>query len=136
MATLKLDIVTPGGSVFSDDVDMVFLPAEEGELGILPMHIPVLTPVRPGELRIVRGPKEEVLAIGEGFAEITGRSVSILTEIAVEESAIDEGAAEAAIERAQKALANASDNEEIAALEAVLSRSLAQVNVKRRRRGG
>src|SRR5436305_2626266 len=101
MATLKLEIVTPEEKIYSEDVDMVTLPGSEGELGIYPNHVPVLTTLKPGELRVMKNGMETSLAVGEGFVEIRGDGVSILTDMALESEKIDVSAAEAAVERAQ-----------------------------------
>jgi len=134
MATLKLEIVTPEAKIFSDDVDIVYVPGVEGELGILPQHIPLMTMIKPGELRVTANGKVTYMAVGEGFVEVTLNSVTVLTDMAVEEQAIDEGVAEAAIKRAQEALKD--DHlgaEEVASVQAALQKSLAQLHVKRRK---
>jgi len=135
MATLRLEIVTPETTAYSEDVEMVTLPGSEGELGVYPNHVPLLTTLNPGELRVLKGGKEIFLAIGEGFVEITGDSVSVLTDLALETSAIDESAAEAAVARARAAMKEDLGSEEVAAVEASLQKALAQLHVKRRRRG-
>ncbi len=135
MASIHLKIVTPEGTALDEDVHMVFLPCIEGELGVLHGHIPLLTQLVPGELRIVRGLAEEVLAVGEGFVEVTGSGVSVLTEMAEKEAEIDIDATEAAIARAKKALEGSHDHEEVATIEASLQRSLVKLNMKRRRGG-
>src|ERR1044071_4106603 len=104
MATLKLEIVTPEKTAYSEDVEMVTLPGSEGELGVYPNHVPLLTTLRPGELRVLKGGRETYLAVGEGFVEVTGNSVSVLTDIALEASQIDVSAAEAAVARAPAAM--------------------------------
>ena len=76
MATLKLEIVTPEATAYSEDVEMVTLPGAEGELGVYPNHVPLLTTLNPGEVRVLKGGKETFLAIGEGFVEITGSTGS------------------------------------------------------------
>jgi F-type H+-transporting ATPase subunit epsilon len=134
-ATLKLQIITPETTAYSEDVEMVTLPGAEGELGVYPKHVPLLTTLNPGELRVLRGGKETFLAIGEGFVEITGDSVSVLTDMALEPAVIDEHAAEAAVARAQAAMKEDLGSEEIAAVQASLHKALAQLRVKRRRRG-
>lgn len=134
-ATLKLEIVTPEATAYSEDVEMVTLPGVEGELGVYPNHVPLLTTLNPGELRVLKGGKETFLAIGEGFVEITGTSVSVLTDMALELAGIDEHAAEAAVARAKAAMEKDLGSEEIAAVEASLQKALAQLHVKRRRRG-
>jgi F-type H+-transporting ATPase subunit epsilon len=134
MATVKLEIVTPETTAYSEDVEMVTLPGAEGELGVYPNHVPLLTTLKPGELRVLKGGKETFLAIGEGFVEITGDSVSVLTDMALEPAVIDEQAAEAAVARAQAAMKEDLGSEEIAAVQASLQKALAQLHVKRRRR--
>ena len=134
MATLRLEIVTPETTAYSEEVEMVTLPGSEGELGVYPNHVPLLTTLNPGELRVLKGGKEIFLAIGEGFVEITGDSVSVLTDLALETSAIDESAAEAAVARARAAMKEDLGSEEVAAVEASLQKALAQLHVKRRRR--
>jgi F-type H+-transporting ATPase subunit epsilon len=135
MATLKLEIVTPDKLSFQGEVDSVVIPASEGEMGILPMHIPLVTQIKPGELVITRGHKKEYLAVGEGFVTVTHDTVNVLTDMAIESEHIDEGAAEAAVKRAQDALAGKHElgSEEAAAVHASLAKSLAQLHVKRRR---
>jgi F-type H+-transporting ATPase subunit epsilon len=134
MATLRLEIVTPEKTAYSEDVEMVTLPGSEGELGVYPNHVPLLTTLNPGELRVLKGSKETFLAIGEGFVEITGSTVSVLTDMALEPAVIDESAAEAAVARAQAAMKEDLGKEECAAVTASLQKALAQLHVKRRRR--
>lgn len=135
MATLKLEIVTPEAKTFSGDVSSVVIPGALGEMGILPQHVPLMTKILPGELRIVRDGVEERLAVGEGFVEITQESVSVLTDMAVAESDIDESAAEDAIKRAEAAMNDDQlGDEDHAAVQAMLLKSLAQLKVKRRRK--
>jgi F-type H+-transporting ATPase subunit epsilon len=133
MATLKLEIVTPEATAYSEDVEMVTLPGVEGELGVYPNHVPLLTTLNPGELRVLKGGKETFLAIGEGFVEITGTSVSVLTDMALDVAAIDENAAEAAVARAKAAMKEDLGTEESMAVQAALQKALAQLHVKRRR---
>jgi F-type H+-transporting ATPase subunit epsilon len=133
-ATLRLEIVTPETTAYSEDVEMVTLPGSEGELGVYPNHVPLLTTLNPGELRVLKGGKETFLAIGEGFVEITGSAVSVLTDMALEPAVIDESAAEAAVARAQAAMKEDLGKEEVAAVQASLQKALAQLHVKRRRR--
>ncbi len=135
MATLKLEIVTPEAKIYSDDVDSVLVPGSEGELGVLPEHMPLLTGLSAGELRVMKQGREIVLAVGEGFVEITPTTVSVLTDMAINESDIDETAAEAAIKRAQEALKDDQiSDEDHASAQAVMLKSLAQLKVKRRKR--
>jgi F-type H+-transporting ATPase subunit epsilon len=110
------------------------IPGIEGELGVLPMHAPLMTQLEPGELRVLKGGKELRLAVGEGFVEITSAKVAVLTDMAVKESEIDEAAAEEAVRRAEEAMSGEKlSNEEYATNNAALLRSLALIKVKRRR---
>jgi F-type H+-transporting ATPase subunit epsilon len=131
---LRLEIVTPETRAYSDDVDLVVIPAVEGEMGIYPMHVPLMTQIKPGELVVTKGHETRYLAVGEGFVEITQTHVNVLTDMALEEKEIDPHAAEAAVARAQERLKGGDlGAEEVAAVQAALEKSLAQLRVKRRR---
>ena len=137
MATLKLEIITPDSKVFEGDVEFVELPGAEGDMGVFPQHEPLVTELKAGELQITVNGKVQVLAIGEGFAEITGTSIAILTDGAVNEKDIDEKVAEEAVKRAEDLLkSNTLAGEELEATQAALARSLAQIRVKRRHHVG
>jgi F-type H+-transporting ATPase subunit epsilon len=130
--TLRLEIATPTGKVYSKDVNMVVLPGVEGRMGILPHHVHLMTQLVPGELIVRRDDQEEVLAVGEGLVEITGKSVAIVTNMALTAQDIDEAAAEEARQRAAARLREKLSSEEVASVNASLVRSLAQLRVKRR----
>lgn len=133
---LHLDIVTPERKIFSDVVDNVYLPGADGELGVLPMHAGLVTALQPGELRYVHQGKVELLAVGSGFAEITQTHVVVLTDMALGETEIDVDQMEVAIARAKERLSkeeHSMDSEEIAFLQATISKSMAAINFKRRR---
>jgi F-type H+-transporting ATPase subunit epsilon len=133
MATLNLEIVTPEARTFSGEVQMVIAPGVEGDLGILPEHMPLMTQIHPGELRITTADGEIYLAVGEGFLEVLPDRVSVMTDMAVVEADIDEKAAEEAVARAQKELSEKFlAGEEHAFVQAALLKSLAQLKVKRR----
>jgi len=131
--TLRLEIVTPDGIVYSEDVDMVTLPSVEGELGILPQHVGLMTQLVPGEMIVRRGGRDEFVAVGGGLVEVTGKRVAILTDMAVAADKIDEAKVEEARQRAEARLREKVSAEEIASLNASIARSLVQLHVKRRR---
>ena len=133
--TLKLQIITPEAVVFSEDVDMVTLPAVEGQIGVMPQHVPLMTHMVPGEAIVRKGGQDKFLAVGEGLIEITAERVSILTDMAISADSIDEAKVEEARQRAAARLQERLSSEEVASVNASLARSLAQLNVKRRRRG-
>lgn len=133
--TLKLQIVTPEATVYSEDVDMVTLPALEGQIGILPDHVRLMTRMAPGEMIVRKNGQPFFLAVGGGLVEVTGKRVSILTDLAVAADNIDEARVEEARQRAAARLREKISAEEVASVNASLARSLAQLGVKRRRRG-
>ncbi len=132
-STLKLEIITPEARVYCEDVDMVTLPGSEGELGIYPLHVPLMTQVGAGEVAARKDGQDVFLAVGEGFVEITGDHVTILTDMAVQAADIDERKAEEARQRAEARLHERLSAEEEAVVHAALRHSLAQIRVKRRR---
>jgi F-type H+-transporting ATPase subunit epsilon len=133
--TLKLDIVTPEGTVFAEQVRMVTLPAVEGQMGVLPGHIRLMTQLVPGEIIVRAADHDRFLAVGGGLVDVTGDHVTILTDMAVDVESIDEEKAEEARERAAARLREKLSGEEVASVNASLTRSLAQLRVKRRHRG-
>ena len=134
MSTLKLEIVTPQATVVSEQVEMVTLPAIEGEMSVLPQHMRLITQLVPGEVVVVGNGQERSLAIGEGLVEITGSAVSIVTDMAIPADQIDEAKVEEARQRAAARLQEKLSDEEVASVNSSLVRSLAQLQVKRRRR--
>ena len=133
-ATLRLEIVTPEGRSYSEDVEMVTLPAAEGEMGVFPQHTPVVTQIVAGELIARKDGRDQFLAVGEGFVEITAERVAIMADMAIRAENIDEARAEEARKRAEARLAERLDDEEAAIVSAALAHSLAQLKVKRRQR--
>jgi len=133
---MRLEIVTPEKKVYSDEVDQVSLPTPNGEITVLPHHLPVVTQVKPGELKVKKKDKVSYLVTGTGFVEITGNSVSVLTDLAEWSENIDEKAAEEAKRRAEEALKqkHTLTNEQFAQTAAALEKALASLKVKRRHR--
>ena len=132
---LVLDIVTPEKKIFSGAVDNIYLPGVDGEMGILPSHAGLVTALKPGELRYLHEGKVEMLAIGSGFAEVTGTKVIVLTDSALGEAEIDEEHVKAAIQRANVKLASIDHNldaEEVAYLQGIIARSTAALLFKRK----
>ena len=131
--TLKLEIVTPDATVYSEDVEMVTLPGVGGQLGIYPQHVPVMTQMVPGEVSVHKEAHDYFLAVGEGLVEIAGDHVTILTDMAIAAEHIDEAKVEEARRRAAARLQEKLSDEEVAAVNESMARSLAQLHVKRRR---
>jgi len=134
MDTLKLEIVTPQATVFSENVTMVTLPAVEGQIGVYPQHERLITRIVPGEIIITAGNAERNFAVGDGLVDIAADHVAIVTDMAIAAEQIDEAKVEEARARAAARLEEKISDEEVASVNASLARSLAQLQVKRRRR--
>ena len=128
--TLKLEIVTPEAKIYSDDVDMVTLTGSEGEMGILPNHVPLMTQLVAGEIVARKGQDTIFLAVGDGFVQVTGDRVSVLTDMAIRAENIDAAKAEEARRRAEARLAEKITGAEAAAVQASLTQAAAQLRVK------
>ena len=131
-STLRFEIITPDATAYSEDVDMVTLPGVEGQMGVFPQHVPLMTQMVPGEIIVRKDGHDYFLAVGEGLVEIAADHVAILTDMAVASEKIDEAKVEEARRRAEARLAEKLSDEEVASVNASLARSLAQLHVKRR----
>src|SRR6478672_9365710 len=96
MAQLTLKIVTPEEEILNEEVDSVYLPTDQGEIGILPGHAALMTKIIPGELKVTKSGKHSFLATGEGFIQVQNNIATILTDMAVDEASINERAVEEA----------------------------------------
>jgi F-type H+-transporting ATPase subunit epsilon len=128
--TLKLEIVTPEARTFSDDVEMVTLPGVEGEMGVYPQHVPLMTQLVPGEIAVRKDGQDFYLAVGEGFVEISAERVAVLTDMAIRAEQIDEAKAEEAKRQAEARLAQKLDEAETILVSAALAHAVAQLHVK------
>ncbi|HUK83213.1 MAG TPA: ATP synthase F1 subunit epsilon [Verrucomicrobiae bacterium] len=132
--TLKLEIVTAEGPIFSEDVELVTIPGVAGEFGVYAQHVPLMTQIVPGEIIVRKGGHDTFFVCGSGLIEVTANRVAILTDMAVQTDKIDEAAAEEAVKRAEARLQEKLSDEEVATINASLARSLAQLKVKRWRK--
>jgi len=132
--TLKLEVVTPQAVVVSEDVHMVTLPAIEGQMGVYPQHARVITQIVPGEITVTKDGVDRSLAVGEGLVDVSAERVSVVTDMAIPAEQIDEARVEEARTRAAARLREKISDEEVASVNASLARSLAQLQIKRRRR--
>jgi F-type H+-transporting ATPase subunit epsilon len=130
--TLQLEIVTPEAKAFSGTVEMVTLAGVEGEMGIMPGHMPVMTQLVAGELTVRQNGQNLFIAVGEGFVQITGDKVSVLTDMAIKADDIDEAKAVEAQKKAEARLAQKMSDEEAATVQAALLHATTQLHVKRR----
>jgi F-type H+-transporting ATPase subunit epsilon len=131
-STIKLEIVTPEAKTYSEDVTMVTLTGTEGEMGILPGHMALMTQLVAGEILVNKDGQTISLAVGDGFVQVTGERVAVLTDMAIRAENIDEVAAEQARQRAVARLAEKLSEEETATVEAALAHATAQLKVKQR----
>jgi F-type H+-transporting ATPase subunit epsilon len=134
MATLKLEIVTPEAIAFSEDVEMVTLPAVGGQVGIYPDHVRLITEMVPGELIVTKNGSESLIAVGEGLVAVGGDRVEILTDMAIRAGELDAAKVEEARKRAMARREEKIANESVATLNASVVRSLAQLRVRKRPR--
>ena len=137
MATLDFELVTADRVVLQEEgVDMVVAPGADGQLGVLPHHVPLITTLAPGELRIKRGGEETSIVVTGGFMEVTREKVLVLADAAERSEEIDIARAEEARRRAQERLASSPDGVDLARAEAAMRRAVARLRIAQRRRGG
>ncbi|MBU2767550.1 F0F1 ATP synthase subunit epsilon [Acidithiobacillus ferrivorans] len=132
--TIDVQVVSAEGSIYSGVADMVVAPGEMGELGILPRHAPLLTGLRPGELRIIHGTETEYLFVNGGVLEIQPHLVTVLADSAERATDIDEAKAMAAKQAAEARMAGQTDQMEFAAAQAELLEQIARLKTVRRLR--
>ena len=137
MATIHVDVVSAEESIFSGEAKFVALPGESGELGILPRHVPLITRIKPGAVRIERADngEEEFVFVAGGILEIQPGTVTVLADTAIRGGDLDEAKAEAARKAAEEALANRSADIDYAKAQAELVAAMAQIAAIRKLRG-
>ncbi|PYZ96079.1 F0F1 ATP synthase subunit epsilon [Alteribacter lacisalsi] len=130
MKTMQVNVVTPDGSVYEAEANLVSVKAHDGELGVLPGHIPLVTPLRIGPVRIKKDSKVDLVAVNGGFMEVRRDEVNILAESAELPTDIDVARARAARERAQRRLDEAKkDNIDFRRAELALKRAINRLEV-------
>ncbi len=133
--TIHVDIVSAEGEIFAGEAAMVFAPASQGEVGIAPRHAPLLTLLKPGEVRVQSpGGEEQVFYVGGGAMEVQPKKVSVLADTALRAKDIDEAAALAAKQRAEEALKDRGAELDEAKVLAELAQAVAQLKVLERLR--
>ena len=134
MATMRLEIVTAERSVYAEDVNIVVAPGADGELGILPRHAPLLTALKPGEIRVVKEGEESYISVSGGFMEVMGNKVIVLADTAEHAEEIDIQRAEEALAKAQERIKSRTADIDLDRAMAAARRSQARLKVARRRR--
>lgn len=136
MATIHVDVVSAEEQIFSGEATFVVLPGENGELGILPQHIPLITRIRPGEVRITRADngQDESIVVAGGVLEVQPDVVTVLADTAIRGKDIDEARALQAEKEAKLALENARGQTDLAKAQAELSLLTAQLAIVQRKK--
>lgn len=136
MSTIRVDVVSAEAEVFHGEAKLVVATGEMGELGIAPRHAPLITRLKPGQVRVIQANGEELfLYVSGGILEVQPSVVTILTDTAVRAADLDETAAKLAKEEAEKAIANRTDAMEIAQAQARLAEAAAQLQLINKLRG-
>jgi len=126
--TIKVDIVSAEEQIFSGEAEMVYAPAIMGEVGIAPRHTPLISPLKPGEVRLdMGGGKEEFFFISGGILEVQPHLVTVLSDTAIRAHDLDEAAAIEAKKRAEAALSDQQSGLDIAKARAELASAAAQI---------
>jgi len=138
MATIHVDVVSAEESIFSGEATFVALPGENGELGILPRHTPLITRIKPGAVRIVRADnkEEEFVFVAGGILEVQPGSVTVLADTAIRGHDLDEAKASEAKKQAEEAMKNAKSDIDLAAAQgefAAMAAQLAAIQKLRRK---
>ncbi|MBE6443011.1 MAG: F0F1 ATP synthase subunit epsilon [Desulfovibrio desulfuricans] len=133
MGTLQLEVVTPDKTVVSTAVEMAVCPGVEGEFGVLPQHVSLLSALKIGGLRYRADGKDEVVFISGGFADVNNNVLTVLAESAELAADIDTARAMAAKERAEKRLAEHSDKVDVTRAEASLQRAVMRLQLAQMR---
>ena len=136
-ATIHIDVVSAEESIFSGEAEFVVLPGEAGELGIYPRHTPLITRIKPGAVRITPagGGQEQLIFVAGGILEVQPKLITVLADTAIRGKDLDEAKATEALKRAEDALRNAQDKQEIATLQAEFAMQAAQIAAIRKLRG-
>ena len=128
MSTIQVEIVSAEEQIFSGEAEMVYAPAVMGEVGIAPRHTPLISPLKPGEVRLdMGGGKEEFFFISGGILEVQPHMVTVLSDTAIRADDLDEAAALEAQKRAENALADQQSDLDVAKAKAELAAAAAQI---------
>ena len=135
-ATLHIDVVSAEESIYSGEAEFVVLPGEAGELGIYPRHVPLITRIKPGAVRIkpAGGGEEELIFVQGGILEVQPKVITVLADTAIRGHDLDEAKASEALRQTQEAMTKAQDKQEIATLQAEFAGLAAQLAAIRKLR--
>ena len=134
MASMRLEIVTAERLVYSEEIEVLVAPGIDGELGILPSHAPLLTELKPGEIRVVKDREDTYMAVSGGFMEVLGNKITILADTAEHIEEIDIERAEEALKNAEERVSARTSDMDMERGLASMRKSQARLRVARRRR--
>ena len=135
MSLIHVDVVSATEEIYSGDAKCVFAPASMGEIGVYPMHVPLISTLKPGEVRVETENGVESIYVSGGIVEVQPHTVTIFSDTAIRANDLDESKAIEAKQRAEEAMANAQSDQEVSTTQAALAESMAQLQLISKMRG-
>jgi F-type H+-transporting ATPase subunit epsilon len=135
MSVIHVDVVSATEEIYSGDAKCVFAPASMGEIGVYPMHVPLISTLKPGEVRVETENGVESIYVSGGIVEVQPHTVTIFSDTAIRANDLDESKALEAKQRAEEAMANAQSDQEVSTTQAALAESMAQLQLISKMRG-
>jgi F-type H+-transporting ATPase subunit epsilon len=135
MSVIHVDVVSATEEIYSGDAKCVFAPASMGEIGVYPMHVPLISTLKPGEVRVETENGVESIYVSGGIVEVQPHTVTIFSDTAIRANDLDESKAIEAKQRAEEAMANAQSDQEVSTTQAALAESMAQLQLISKMRG-
>jgi len=135
MSVIHVDVVSATEEIYSGDAKCVFAPASMGEIGVYPMHVPLISTLKPGEVRVETENGVESIYVSGGIVEVQPHTVTIFSDTAIRANDLDESKAIEAKQRAEEAMANAQSDQEVSTTQAALAESMAQLQMISKMRG-
>jgi F-type H+-transporting ATPase subunit epsilon len=135
MSVIHVDVVSATEEIYSGDAKCVFAPASMGEIGVYPLHVPLISTLKPGEVRVETEDGVESIYVSGGIVEVQPHTVTIFSDTAIRANDLDESKAIEAKQRAEEAMANAQSDQEVSTTQAALAESMAQLQMISKMRG-
>ena len=135
MSIIHVDVVSATEEIYSGDANCVFAPASMGEIGVYPLHVPLISTLKPGEVRVETDNGVESIYVSGGIVEVQPHTVTIFSDTAIRAHDLDESKALEAKQRAEEAMANAQSDQEVSTTQAALAESMAQLQLISKMRG-
>jgi len=135
MSVIHVDIVSATEEIYSGDANCVFAPATTGEIGVYPQHVPLISTLKPGEVRVETENGVESIYVSGGIVEVQPHTGTIFSDTAIRANDLDEAKAIEAKQRAEEAMSNAQSDQEVSTTQAALAESMAQLQMISKMRG-